>query len=122
MFGIKKPIDATINTRVDPLAQMKAAIAAAIDAAHKGGVPVGEIRNSLAHRVAMFDQAARAEIERRQYNPLPQMHDPVTLKPINSHEQAARAEEKRHADELRRQQREYRQQVEEAARLDDIAR
>jgi hypothetical protein len=45
MFGTKKPIDMTINPRVDHLAEMRRSIDAAVSAAEKAGVFPRDIRD-----------------------------------------------------------------------------
>jgi hypothetical protein len=107
-----------IETKRDHLVEMKSAIRDAINAALEAGVPPSAIRHDLAGRAADFERQERASIEARQYNPMPQMFDPVTFQPIDAHGEAARREEKRMADELREQQRQYARSVDERGRAE----
>jgi hypothetical protein len=108
----------SVDTKHDHLAGMKSVIRDAIDAALKAGVPPAAIHQDLASRAADFERAEQRRIEARQYNPLPQMYDALTLKPIDAHGEARRAEEKRTADDLRRQQAEYARSVDERGRAE----
>jgi hypothetical protein len=106
------------TVKANPFQEMKTAINAAIGAAVKAGVPSGIIQRELASRAADFERAEQARIERRQYDPQPQLFDPVTYAPIDSHAEAARREERRIKEELRRQQAEYARSVDERGRAE----
>ena len=100
------------TTKTDPATVMRDSIAAAIDTALKAGVPSALIEREVEGHAAHFRSVERARIEARQYNPIPVMYDSLTLKPINTHEQIAKAEEQRIARELREQQAAYKEQQE----------
>ena len=58
MFGIKKPIDTTINTKVDHLAEMRKAIDAATSAAEDAGVFARDIRDYFEGALNLWRQRA----------------------------------------------------------------
>jgi hypothetical protein len=107
-----------IDTKRDHTAEMKSAIRDAINAALKAGVLPGLIQRELEIHAADFRRAEEFRLEQRRANPLPTMYDQMTLQPIDAHGEAARAEEKRIADELRRQQAEYARSVDERGRAE----
>jgi hypothetical protein len=104
--------------KADPFAELVTALSDAIAAAVKADVPHGLIQREFESHAADFRRAEEARAEARRANPTPQMFDALTLKPINSHEQMARAEERRNAAELRRQQAEYARSVDERGRAE----
>lgn len=96
----------SIDTKADPVAEMKAAISAAIAAARKSGVSAGTIMRHFEDMADALRPAAHFEAEKRQTS-YPLMYDAETLQPINTHEQRAREEEQRIARELKAQQKAY---------------
>jgi hypothetical protein len=119
MFKFSKSIN---TVKANPLAEMESAINSAIAVAQKNGVRDDFIVESLEGLLPGLQYRAHVQQERRRANPLPVMHDPRTMKPIDAHAEAARAEEKRTARELRQQQAAYRKSVEEAAKCEDFLR
>ena len=111
-----------IKTTADHHAAFKKAITDAIKAAIKAGVPLGLIHGEFENRAADFRRAEESRAEARRADPMPQMFDAETYLPIDAHGQAARAEERRMAEELRRQQAEYRAVVNRRAEREDFLR
>jgi hypothetical protein len=100
-----------IDTKKDHLAEMKTSIRAAIDAALKAGVPSSLICNDLSNRATDFQRREEFLLEQRRANPTPHFTKA-------DYEKRARDEERRIAEELARQQREYREAVNERGRAE----
>jgi hypothetical protein len=88
------------TTKADPIAEMKSAIGDAIDAARRAGVWPSVIISDLENRL---DGMRSVELAWQQERNRPM--------PIEEYERQARAEEKRAAEQLRRDQREYQEQL-----------
>jgi hypothetical protein len=108
--------------KADPLAELVKALGDALQVALDAKVPIGPIAHELERRAAHFRRMVDFALEQRRDNPIPQMFDQVTLKPIDGHAIAARAEERRNAEELRRQQRQYAESVNERAEREAFLR
>jgi hypothetical protein len=109
-----------IETKVDHLAVLHAAIGDALEAAQKASVPFAAILREMEARAAHLRNIETAEIEKRSRNPYPTMYDQQTLRPIDYAGKARRAEEARLARELREQQIAYAKSVDERGREDAV--
>jgi hypothetical protein len=103
------------TVKADPYREMRDTINSAIGTAQRNGVSADAILNHLIDVTEGMRRIAHAQREMRQYNPLPQTYDAETLKPINSHAQMAKAEEKRIAAKLKADQAEYQRDLEKRA-------
>ena len=63
MFGMKRPIDTTINTRVDHLAELKAAVHRACSVAEDSGVHLALIRDFFQGCHTQYVQRAMVAID-----------------------------------------------------------
>lgn len=107
----------TIDTgKVDHLAVLVESLGSALQTALDAKLPLSQIAHELNRRAAHFQGMVDAAIEARSRNPYPTMYDQMTGKPIDYAGQAARAEEKRLARELREQQIAYAKSVDERGR------
>jgi hypothetical protein len=103
-----------INTKRDHFVEMKSAISDAINIALKAGVPPLAIQRALESHAADFRRADAARIERLKYSTPPQyVATENGIKTVDPYAEQAKAEEARNARELKRQQKEYRDAVNE---------
>ena len=109
-----------IDTKTDHLAVFVKELGDALQKALDNKVPLSAIERELRSRSAHFTRMLESLIEERSRSPYPVMYDQNTLQPIDFAGQARRAEEKRIAHELREQQRQYAESVNERGRQDAI--
>ena len=101
--------------KADPYAELKSGLAELLRAAEKASVPPGAIAAALNEHVGLLEYRARTQAEARA-NGNPVMIDAETMKPVDFHAQAVRAEEIREERKRAEQQAIWKRQHDERAK------